>query len=183
MYTVFMASNTVNQNCIWKDVVGYEGLYQVSNLGEVRSLSRIVGGISHGVTTSRKTPSKILKSLPFGKHKTYRKVALCKDGKVKQVMVHRLVATAFVPNPDNKPCVNHKNEIGSDNRADNLEWVTVLENQNYGTRNARISKSQKGKIVPKGKDNPCYGKKRSAESREKMRQSALRRYANAKQQH
>jgi hypothetical protein len=177
-----MASNSVNQNCIWKDVVGYEGLYQVNNLGEVRSLSRIVAGVSHGVPLKRMTPSKLLTLLPVGKNGVYRKVALCKNGRVKQLLVHRIVAMAFIPNPEQKPHVNHRNEIGSDNRVENLEWVTVKENANYGTRNARISQAEKGKVVPRGVNSPSYGLKRSAETRERMRQSALRRYSNAKQQ-
>lgn len=161
------------------DIKGYEGLYQVSNMGEVRSLARVVNGISHGAVTKRVSPAKVLKLLPFGKSKAYRKVALSKDGKIKQCMVHRLVAEAFIPNPYNKPHVNHKNEIGSDNTVTNLEWVTAKENINYGTHNLRVSLAQKGKPHLKGVLSPSYGLKRSAESREKMRQSALRRYGHA----
>lgn len=107
----------------WKMVPGYEGLYEVSNWGRVK-------GLKYG---------RILK--PCKDQDGYLSVQLCKEGKIKRLRVHRLVAMAFIPNPDNLPCVNHINEIKTDNRVENLEWVTNKENSNHGTRNKRISSS------------------------------------------
>ena len=107
-------------------------------------------------------------------------MVLSKDGKTKTFLVHRLVAEAFIPNPQQLTQVNHKDENGHNNYVQNLEWVDAKYNANYGTRNKRIGDNQKGKFVPKGEDNPNYGMKRSKTSRDKMRQSALRRWLNAK---
>ena len=112
---------------VFKDIKGYEGLYQVSNLGNVKSLNY------NGTGKER-----ILKSCV---HKSgYLVVILYKDGKAKIHYVHRLVAEAFIDNPDNLPCVNHKNEDKTDNRVENLEFCSYQYNINYGTRNERISK-------------------------------------------
>ena len=126
----------------WKDIViekggqvfDYTGLYQVSNLGRVRSLDRIDG-------MGRKVEEKILK---LGNNKGYQSVFLHKNGKAKIFQVHRLVATAFIPNPDNLPVVNHKDENPSNNCVDNLEWCTQKYNINYGTSIERMSKTLKG---------------------------------------
>lgn len=102
---------------IWKDVVGFEGLYLVSNLGKVRSLVRGTKLIDKSEGIMAKT-----------KHKGYEYVNIWKDGKCKKGIVHRLVAQAFIPNPENKPCVNHKDFNRSNNSVENLEWVTYREN-------------------------------------------------------
>lgn len=112
----------------WKSIFGFEGLYEVSSEGRVRSL---------GNDKSRKT--KILR--PVKDSGGYLRVNLCKNGEVKKFRVHRLVAEAFIPNPFNKPQVNHKTEDKTQNSVDCLEWVTCKENQNYGSRNERISKA------------------------------------------
>ena len=108
----------------WKPVVGYEGLYEVSNWGRVKS-------IKFGKEI-------ILKQKIKG---GYYYVCLYKNGIVKTYLVHRLVAQAFLPNPDNLPQVNHKDENKTNNSVDNLEWCDAKYNRNYGTINERLSKS------------------------------------------
>lgn len=114
---------------IWKDVVGYEGLYQVSNLGNIKSLNY-----------NRTGEERILK--PRTDKDGYLQVNLYNNKKLKTFKIHRLVAKAFIPNPDNKPEVNHKDEDKTNNCLTNLEWMTRLENNNYGTHNERSSKSR-----------------------------------------
>ena len=117
---------------IWKPVVGYEGFYEVSNIGKVRSLARIVE-CNDG--RKRKIKDRILKGSSYSGG--YSGVTLHKDGCTKSVNIHRIVAEAFVPNPLEKEEVNHKDENPSNNHASNLEWVTHKENINYGTRTER----------------------------------------------
>ena len=114
---------------IWKDIPGFEGLYQVSNLGRVKSLPR---GKQY---PSRQTHNNIRKQ--HVKNVQYYQVNLSKGNKVTWISVHRLVAMAFIPNPDNLPCVNHKDENGFNNRVDNLEWCTYAYNARYGTAKQR----------------------------------------------
>lgn len=125
-------------NETWKDITGYEGLYQVSDLGRVRSLKfgkvRILN------------PGRIKSG--------YLMVGLCRDGKVRNVRVHRLVAEAFIPNPSNCPVINHKDENPGNNVVDNLEWCTAKYNTNYGTCPARIAAKLKGRFV----NGPCAKK-------------------------
>ena len=116
---------------IWKDIKGYEGLYQVSNKGNVRSLDRMVNS-PNGMRMSK---GRILKQYKYG---SYSKVSLSKASRVKTYDVHPLVAKAFIPNPNNYPQVNHKNENRYDNRVENLEWCTAKYNVNYGTHNQRM---------------------------------------------
>ena len=113
---------------IWKDIKDYEGLYQVSNLGRVKSLERIT---RHGHLWKER-----LLKICYNPA-NYKIVILAKDGKNKTRLVHRLVAEAFIPNPDNLPQINHKDENPTNSCVDNLEWCTNKYNVNYGTRNER----------------------------------------------
>ena len=115
---------------IYKDIEGYEGLYQVSNLGNVKSLGN-----------DKKRKEKILK--PNKNNRGYLYVGLCKQGKIKMCKIHRLVAKAFIPNPNNYEEINHLNESKIDNRASNLEWCDHKYNINYGTHNQRSAASRK----------------------------------------
>lgn len=110
------------ENEIWKDVKGYEGLYQVSNLGRVKSLGKKV----EWMNVYRNTPKKILKFGDDGKG--YVTVSLNKDGVFKRKYIHQIICDNYLPNPENKPFVNHKNGIRIDNRLENLEWCTQHEN-------------------------------------------------------
>ena len=117
----------------WKDVVGYEGRYQVSNLGRVRSMpvkskTRFYKGDVMKISVDS-----------VG----YQNVSLSR----KTHKVPRLVAKAFIENPNNYPCVNHIDEDKTNNRVDNLEWCTYKQNNNHGTRNARISENEGRAII------------------------------------
>lgn len=112
----------------WKAIKGYEGLYEVSDIGRVKSL---------GNNKSKK--EKLLK--PSKNCYGYLFVGLCKDGKVKHVFVHRIVAEAFIPNPLGLETVNHKDEVKTNNFASNLEWLSFRDNHEYGTRNKRVAEA------------------------------------------
>ena len=164
----------------WKNIIGYEGLYEVSNKGNVRNVRRNT-------------------LLRLSKNQGYIQVYLYKNGIRTGLKVHRLVAQAFIPNPDNLPCVNHKDETRNNNDVRNLEWCTQKYNCNYGTARQRnsihnkgkklsqetkdkMSASRKGKkhsiewcekisLSNKGKVSPNKGKKMSEEQKEKIRNS------------
>ena len=123
---------------IWKDVENYEGFYQVSDLGRVKSLERDVffpnGAVHH-------VDEKIL--VPTLNRGGYSFVRLHKNRKTKNEYVHRLVAMAFIENPENKPQVNHKDEVKTNNAVDNLEWCEASYNANYGTRIERMLQNRK----------------------------------------
>lgn len=108
----------------WKDIKGYEGLYQVSNEGRIKNIKR----------------DKILSNLNAN---GYMGINLHKNGVMKQYKIHRLVAESFIPNPNSLPQVNHKDECKSNNSVENLEWCDAGYNSNYGTRNHRISETKK----------------------------------------
>ena len=114
----------------WKPVVGFEGLYEVSSRGRVRSVDKTV---SNG-RGSFVRKGMILKQYPSGVKEEYLSVSLSKNGHPSRFLVHRLVATAFIPNPLNLPCVNHKIEFEkTNNTVENLEWCDQKYNVNYGT--------------------------------------------------
>lgn len=107
---------TKYDNEAWKTIAGFDGLYEVSSEGRVRSLTRY---------------KKIIK--PIITNSGYYQYQLWNNGVCKTGLAHRLVAKAFIPNPDGKPMVNHKDENKLNNSVDNLEWVTHVENCRYGT--------------------------------------------------
>lgn len=129
----------------WKPISGYEGLYEVSNQGRVRSLDRTIEFIRSG---------KIIKSIQKGKllnpslKVRYKGVQLCPgDGKKNMVYIHKIVANAFVDNPDNKLIVNHIDGDKHNNNSKNLEWVTQKENIDHAFKAGLI-------VKPSGEDNP-----------------------------
>ena len=128
---------------IWKPIPNYEGLYEISNMGKVRSLDRTL--IHHRTVGDVKCfyPGKILKEQirTFGKLQ-YRMVTLSKDNVQYGVGIHRLVALAFIPNPDNKPFINHKDNNGLNNQVENLEWVTHSENMLWAQKQGRLFEAQ-----------------------------------------
>lgn len=131
---------------VWREVKGYEGIYEVSNLGRVRSLERFRknnGGL-------QKTPQRLL-SLDRVNHKGYVLVHLSKNGTNKNISLHRLVADAFIPNPGGKAQVNHKDGDKRNNSVDNLEWVTGKENINHAF-DAHLFK--RGRAKPKKRTRP-----------------------------
>ena len=111
---------------IWKDIKGYEGLYQVSNLGRVKSVERKVRHNYGGLKT---VPERILKGSPDGDGYLY--VSLSKENHKRNPKIHKLVANAFLLNPDNLPQVNHIDENKENNRVSNLEWCSSLYNLQY----------------------------------------------------
>lgn len=143
----------------WRDIEGYEGIYQVSNEGRVRNIS--------------KNPYKMMK--PHCNQRGYCQVTLSKNNKYIMAAIHRLVAKAFIPNPSNLPQVNHKDEKKDNNIVENLEWCDNKYNSNYGTRGERIGEKLKGikfseerKIKMRGENHPFFGKHHTLESKLKI---------------
>ena len=133
---------------IWKPIRDYEGFYEVSNLGGIKRLEN-----------DKNRKEKILK--PYKNKLGYLCINLYRDNKVKQMYVHRLVAIAFIPNPENKPCIDHINTIRNDNRIENLRWVTYKENMNNELTKEKLS----------GENSNNYGKPRSEEIKKKISES------------
>jgi hypothetical protein len=109
-------------NELWKSVAGYEGFYEISNMGNIRSVDRVV--MNRG--SKKRLKGRMLK--PNVNANGYKYVVLCRDGVTADHRIHRVVAEAFIENPLEKRCVNHKNGVKTDNRVENLEWVTSYEN-------------------------------------------------------
>ena len=122
-------------NIIWKDIPGYEGLYKANNLGQIKSLPR--------KTTKGGILTQYLDKSP--RHKEYKRpmIRLSKNGKTKLCRVCRLVALAFIPNPDNKPEVNHIDCNPQNNMAKNLEWTTRKENHTHSATRLRMARGEK----------------------------------------
>lgn len=140
---------------VWKDISGFEGMYQVSSVGRVRSLSRYINR-KDGYKQFHK--GKILKATLSTNG--YYMIHLGRDS---IYTVHRLVAEAFIPNPDNLPCVNHKDENKLNNTVDNLEWITSRDNLLYSNVWKRAVKTRNNLV---GENNPFYGKHHTDEIKE-----------------
>ena len=164
----------------WKDVVGYEGFYQVSNMGNVRSVPRVLLYERNGNTFKRNIPHKIMKptKTEFG----YLIVSLTKEKTKIQGRIHRLVAEAFLPNPENKRCVNHKDGNKENNCVENLEWVTYSENMQHAADSGLWVSWNKG-LHPEGRPrseetrrkisaakmgNKCHTQKHTEETKRKI---------------
>ena len=158
---------------LWKDIKNYEGLYQVSNLGNVKSVDRYVYA---GDNSNHKYQHIKERNLKLSGGDKYIQVILCKNGKIKAFLVHRLVAEAFIPNPDNLPCINHKDENPKNNQVENLEWCTYKYNNEYNGRinkcKHKISQTLKGKprnvkLTDEQRKNVSEGAKKGWETRRK----------------
>ena len=123
---------------VWRDVVGYEGLYKVSDRGNVFSVERLN-------SRGHKCGGRILK--PIYNRGGYLTFDLCKNGKVKTKSTHRLVAEAFIPNPNGLPQVNHIDEVKVNNNVENLEWCDTSHNINHGERNKKVSQKLSKKVI------------------------------------
>lgn len=150
----------------WKSIPGYEGLYEVSSYGRVRSLERYD-------RFNRKIVSKLLK--PSYNTSGYYVVRLCNNGFMKSKLIHRLVAEAFIPNPDNLPMINHRDEDKTNNVADNLEWCDLKYNNNYGTLQQRriqtnINNGNYSELIKRKEHRKEYLKKYQNEHREHIRE-------------
>lgn len=153
---------------IWKPVVGWEGVYEVSNLGNVK---RIMNGfvLKPSVQTAHacKNPYKRLR------------VGLWKNNKGKQYKIHRLVAEAFIPNPENKPQVNHKDNNPLNNNINNLEWVTGKENIHYAMNQGRMNRGSNNGMSKLQKEDILSIRKSNETKKEIMnRHSISKSYLN-----
>ena len=152
----------------WRSIPGYEGLYEVSNKGNVRNVRR---------NTLLRLPKT---------NKGYIQVVLCKNGIMNGLKVHRLVAQAFIPNPDNLPMVNHKDEDKTNNNVDNLEWCDAKYNSNYGTSiermiNTKIEKGYYNKercFLDSKERQKLYNKQYQQEHKEELKE-----YRNKNKEH
>ncbi len=141
----------------WRDIPQFEGYYQASSQGRIRSIERMVQKSGH----LQKLQGVIIK--PQRGTNGYLAVSLSKNGTVRQERVHRIIARTFIPNPDKLPEVNHINEDKTDNRVNNLEWVTIRVNRLYGTRLERTVKHRN----QSGTKNGMYGRKGALNPRAK----------------
>lgn len=135
---------------VWKDIKGYEGLYQVSNLGRIKGLKRKVKS-PQGSSGFRTIKEKIL--IPHISNRGYAVVNLSKDNIKVLRSIHGLVCDAFLENPNNYHCINHKDENKLNNCVNNLEWCTTRYNNLYNNKIDRLTKARMKKIVQIDNDN------------------------------
>lgn len=122
---------------IWKDIIGYKGLYMVSNFGRVKALSKTV--MSGRGYVARLHGDRIMK---VNNTKTYSYVILQNSKQIKSFLVHRVVALLFIPNPENKPQINHIDGNKNNNHVDNLEWCTRSENMRHAHKNGLVRETK-----------------------------------------
>lgn len=139
---------------IWKDIPGYEGIYQVSNIGRVRGLDRRAQRNDYTIRVNGKI---LAQGTNRGSAGGYHFVGLNKDGEKKQVYVHRIVASAFLPNPDGLKFINHKNRNIADNRVENLEWCTAQYNVTYLDAHLKRGEKQRKAVLVYNKDGTLFG--------------------------
>lgn len=139
-------NEVIEEQEIWKDVIGHEGFYQVSSVGNIKALERLVKNKSGGFHLKKSMPMKLSDDKDG-----YKIIIFNNNGITKRTSVHRVMAFAFIPNPENKTSVNHINGIKWDNRLSNLEWCTISENGIHAHRVLKIKHPAKGKF---GSDNP-----------------------------
>ena len=146
---------------IWKDIKNYEGYYQISNYGNVRSLDRIdeLGRLIKG-------REKVKQKQHYNKDNCYLNIILYKNGQKQRFYIHRLVAEAFIPNPDNKPQVNHISGIKTKNIVSNLEWCTRSENIKHSFK---LGLSHSNFKTKSGDKHHFYGKHHKEDAKRKMK--------------
>ncbi len=168
---------------MWYDIKGYEGYYQISNLFRIKSLNRHV---PHPLSGKQFVKGRILK--PSQTLDGYYFYALMKNNIRSNCFLHHLIGNAFIPNPENKPCINHKNGVKTDYRIDNLEWATYSENAKHAFANG-LKYNKKGAddelsksiiaINLKTNEEIVFGSQREASRILGIRQSAIWRLLNS----
>lgn len=121
----------------WKDIKGYEGLYQVSNFGRIKSINRT---INHNKGNGNRILNGRILKCWYDKN-NYARISLSKNGKVTKYLVHYITASTFIPNPDNKPCIDHIDTNPSNNNVENLRWCTQKENCNNPITKIKMRKN------------------------------------------
>lgn len=131
----------MKENEIWTPLKNFEGFYEISTYGRIKTVERIIYTNNNGYIKQNSFIKKQQKH-----YRGYLTVSLKKNGKIYKKYVHRLVAETFIPNPNNLPQINHKDENKKNNCVDNLEWCDNIYNMNYGSRLKQLSESLKGNI-------------------------------------
>lgn len=150
---------SIQPEIVRKPVIGYEGYYEVDNCGRVYALNRVIHVEDNGRSYDKHLVGGIIKQHMHSKG--YKIVPLTRDGKTKNIFVHRIVAMAFLANPNKLPCINHKDEDKTNNFVENLEWCTYQYNNAYGSKPKKHSKWMSGrKLSDEHKQHISDGHKR-----------------------